>query len=201
MSVFDVIRARQMIRRYADRPVSDETIGQVLDAATHAPSPHNRQPWRFVVIRGDARTRLAQAMGSRLRADLARDGIPPDQIEKDVSRSYQRITTAPALILACLSMEDMDVYPDAQRNQAERWMAGQAVAAAIQNMLLAATELGLGACWMCAPLFCPDVVIATLELPAHWAPQALITLGYPAPEGHATRRGRNGVNSVTVWRT
>ncbi len=201
MSVFDVIRARQMIRRYTEQAVSNAIIGQVLDAAIRAPSPHNRQPWRFVVIRGDARTRLAQAMGSRLRTDLARDGVAPDAIERDASRSYQRISTAPALILACLSMTDMDVYPDAQRNQAERWMAGQAVAAAIQNLLLAATELGLGACWMCAPLFCPDVVIETLNLPHDWEPQALVTLGYPAPGEHAKRRGRNAIESVTLWRT
>ena len=201
MRALEVIRARQMIRRYTDQPVSDETIGQLLDAATCAPSPHNRQPWRFVVIRGDARTRLAQAMGSRLREDLARDGLPPDAIERDAARSYQRITSAPALILACLSMEEMDVYPDLRRNQAERWMAGQAVAAAIQNMLLAATDLGLGACWMCAPLFCPDAVVVALQLPAEWAPQALITLGYPAPGEHSKRRERKGIDSVTVWRT
>jgi F420 biosynthesis protein FbiB-like protein len=190
-----------MIRRYTDQPVSEETIGQLLDAATRAPSPHNRQPWRFVVVRGDARTRLAQAMNSRLREDLARDGVAPEVIEKDASRSYQRISAAPALILACLSMADMDVYPDARRAQAEHWMAGQSVAAAIQNMLLAATELGLGACWMCAPLFCPDVVIDTLDLPVDWEPQALVTLGWPAPGEHAKRRGRNDIGSVTVWRT
>lgn len=201
MHALEVIRARQMIRRYTDQPVSDETIGQLLDAATRAPSPHNRQPWRFVVIRGEARTRLAQAMGSRLREDLARDGVAPDVIEKDVARSYQRITSAPALVLACLSMEDMDVYPDLRRSEAERWMAGQAVAAAIQNMLLAATDLGLGACWMCAPLFCPDKVAATLQLPADWTPQALITLGYPAPGEPAKRRARRGIDSVTLWRT
>lgn len=199
MSVFDVIRARQMIRRYTDQPVSDDIIGRLIEAATRAPSPHNRQPWRFAVVRGEARARLAQVMGSRLRADLARDGVAPDVIERDAARSYQRINAAPALILACLSMADMDVYPDPQRNQAERWMAGQAVAAAIQNMLLAATELGLGACWMCAPLFCPDVVTETLHLPADWEPQALITLGWPAPGEPARRRGRRPIEQAVLW--
>jgi nitroreductase len=76
-------------------------------------------------------------------------------------------------------------------------MAGQAVAAALQNMLLRASELGLGACWMCAPLFCPDVVRQTLGLPADWEPQALLTLGFPADEGKA--RGRRPVDEMTVW--
>jgi nitroreductase len=79
-------------------------------------------------------------------------------------------------------MSDMDKYPDARRGDAERIMAIQSVAAAIQNSLLAAQALGLGAGWMCAPLFAPDEARAALDLPADWEPQALITLGYPAQE-------------------
>ncbi|MCS7059963.1 MAG: nitroreductase family protein [Anaerolineae bacterium] len=200
MQTLEAIYARQMIRRYTDRPVSDEIIRRLLEAGARAPSPHNRQPWRFAVIRNTWRARLADAMGKRLRADLTHDGVAPTQIEQDVARSYQRLTSAPVLILVCLSMADMDVYPDGRRNQAERWMAGQAVAAAIQNMLLAATELGLGACWMCAPLFCPDTVIETLGLPTDWEPQGLITLGYPDPEAPAKRRARKAIDTITLWR-
>jgi nitroreductase len=96
-----------------------------------------------------------------------------------------------------MTMRDMDVYPDARRNDAERWMAGQAVATALQNVLLKATELGLGACWMCAPLFCPEVVVAALGLPQDWQPQALVTLGYPTDGGK--ERGRKRVDEVTIW--
>jgi nitroreductase len=59
-------------------------------------------------------------------------------------------------------------------------MAVQGTAMAVQNLLLAAHVAGLGACWMGAPLFCPDTVGETLDLPADWEPQALITLGWPA---------------------
>ena len=132
-----------MIRRYTDQPVPREMIEAILEAGTLAPSPHNRQPWRFAVITGNARARLASAMGAQLRTDLEADGAPVDVIDKDVARSHQRITSAQACIAACLTMRDMDVYADAHRNNAERWMAGQAVAAALQNMLLRASELGL----------------------------------------------------------
>lgn len=193
----DAIARRRMIRRYTDRPVPRETVIALLEAATRAPSPHNRQPWRFVVLTGKARARLAAAMGARLREDLTRDGLAPEQIARDVERSYQRITSAPVGILTCMTLRDMDVYPDDRRNAAERWIAGQAVAAAIQNILLAATDLGLGACWMCAPLFCPDTVIETLGLPEDWQPQALITIGHPADAG--TGRNRRPVDEVTIW--
>jgi nitroreductase len=77
-------------------------------------------------------------------------------------------------------MENMDNYPDHLRQQNEWIMTVQSTAMAAQNLLLAAHALGLGACWLCAPLFCPDLVKDTLALPNDWQPQSLITIGYPA---------------------
>lgn len=192
------IDRRRMIRRYTSQPVSDDAVRALLHAAISAPSPHNRQPWRFAVIRGGALPHLADAMGRQLRNDLLRDGVPPDAIERDVARSRERICGAPVSVLACLCMADMDDYPDAERAAKEHWMAGQAVACAIQNILLRAPTLGLGACWMCAPLFCQETVRAALELPGDWQPQALVTIGYPADEGRL--RPRTPIDAVTVWR-
>jgi len=81
-----------------------------------------------------------------------------------------------------MTMEDMDSYPDERRQRAERTMAIQSVAASVQNFLLAASALGLGACWYCAPLFCPDVVREILGIPEGVEPQALIAVGYPNEE-------------------
>ncbi len=149
-------------------------------------------------MRDDAtKKQLAAAMGARLRQDLQADGIVEALIDADVGRSYQRITGAPLLILLCMSLRDMDVYTDAQRNAHERSMAQQSVAMAGQNILLMADSLGLGACWMCAPLFCPELVAQTLDLPADWQPQGMITLGYPAQQ---RERGRDGWESKTLWR-
>jgi F420 biosynthesis protein FbiB-like protein len=186
--LFDIIHSRRSIRRYDDRPVPVEVINQALEAACWAPSAHNRQPWRFAVIQSDdTKRRLAAAMGERLRRDLAADGLPPEQIERDAGRSYNRITGAPLLILLCLTLADMDHYPDERRAQNERLMAVQSAAMAGQNLLLAAHALGLGACWLCAPLFCGDTVRDTLDLPDNWQPQGLITLGYPAETKEKTR--------------
>ncbi len=187
-----------MIRRYTEQPVADEAVRALLQAAICAPSPHNRQPWRFVVVSGDALPHLADAMGRQLREDLQRDGVAADVIERDVARSRARICGAPVSVLACLCMADMDRYTDAKRAANERWMAGQAVACAIQNMLLQAPALGLGACWMCAPLFCQEAVRAALQLSTDWEPQALVTLGFPADGGR--ERPRMPVEAVTQWR-
>ena len=184
----ELIRTRRSVRRYESRPVSAELVEQLLEAAVWAPSAHNRQPWRFVVVTGDAtKRRLAAAMGERLRRDLAADGVRPELIERDAARSFARITAAPLLILVCLTLADMDTYPDERRARNEAVMAGQSTAMAGQNLLLAAHALGLGACWLCAPLFCPGVVRETLALPDDWQPQGLVTAGYPAETKEKTR--------------
>jgi len=196
--LIESMKSRRSLRRYQPRPVPREIIEAVLDAAIWAPSAHNRQPWRFVVVDTDATKRhLAASMGERLRQDLEADHVPQAIIEKDVSRSYERITMAPVIIMLCLTMEDMDHYTDEKRNRHELTMAVQSVAMAGQNLLLAAHSLGLGACWMCAPLFCADVVQDVLELEKGWQPQGMITLGYPAQKRDKTR---HPLDTKVLWR-
>lgn len=174
-------RSRRAIRRYAEQPVPPTLLNELLETAVWSPSAHNRQPWRFAVLESSgSKARLAQAMGQRLRTDRTADGDPVEAIERDVARSFARITGAPVLIIVCLTLVDMDSYPDDWRNEAERTMAVQSVAMAAQTLWLAAHAAGLGACWLCAPLFVPQLVQQTLNLPSDWEPQGLLTLGWPA---------------------
>lgn len=198
MSLRDAIYNRRSLRRYRSDAVPRALVDELLRAAMWAPSAHNRQPWRFAVTDDPARRHaLAAAMGDRLRRDLAADSVPADVIEADATRSYQRIVGAPVMVVLCLTMADMDTYPDADRAGHEWTMAVQSVAMAGQNLLLAAHDAGLGACWMCAPLFCPDVVRAAFNLPEDWQPQGLITLGYPAQSRERTRKP---LEESVLWR-
>jgi F420 biosynthesis protein FbiB-like protein len=184
-----LIASRRSIRRYRADPVPGEVVQRLVQAAGWAPSAHNRQPWRYVVIEdAAAKAKLATAMGERLAADRSRDGDDAEAIRTDVARSFARITKAPLAILVCLTLGEMDAYPDARRREAEFLMAVQSTAMATQNLLLAAHAEGLGACWMCAPLFCADTVRETLGLSADLRPQGLITLGYPESPGKARPR-------------
>lgn len=196
--ILKIIQERRSIRRYQQRPVATELIEQLLTSAIWSPSAHNRQPWRFAVVTTPSQKEtLARAMGARLRADLQADDVPAEVIDADVNRSYDRITSAPVLILIALSMVDMDTYSDDRRNQSEWLMAIQSTAMAGQNLLLTAHDFGLGACWMCAPLFVPDLVRDTLNLPEDWQPQGLITLGYPDQQRTRTRQP---LETRVLWR-
>ena len=190
--------SRRSLRVYENRPIDKILLRELLEIAIWSPSAHNRQPWRFAVVTDSLqKENLARKMGARLTRDLTTDGVSQDVIDADVNRSYSRIIGASALICLCMTMVDMDSYPDEKRNLAERIMAIQSTALAGQNLLLAAHAAGLGACWMCAPLFCPDVVQEALDLPADWQPQALITLGYPAQE---RTRSRDPLETRVLWR-
>jgi F420 biosynthesis protein FbiB-like protein len=183
-TIVEAIAGRRSIRRYHATPITRAMIDSLIAVAISAPSAHNRQPWRFRILIDDSeKIALAHAMGTRLRHDRRADGDDAEIIEADANRSCMRLTGAPAIIVVCMSQEDMDYYPDPRRAQSEYVMAVQSVAMAGQNLLLAIHAAGLGACWLCAPLFCADVVGKVLGLPETWQPQGLITLGYPADSG------------------
>lgn len=185
----NLIRGRRAIRRYTDQPVPKELVTRMLETAFWSPSAHNRQPWRFAVVTAfEDKHRLATEMGNRLRQDRTADNDPPDAIERDVARSYDRITNAPVVIVVCLSMEDMDFYGDERRDKAEWVMATQSVAMAAQSLWLQAHSAGLGCCWLCAPLFVPNLVKRVFELPQQWEPQGLMTMGWPAEEKEKSRQ-------------
>lgn len=192
------IYTRRSIRDYNDQPIPRALLERLLTAAIWAPNAHNRQPWRFAVVTERSKQqRLAEHMAQRWEEDLRTGSLNEMNAQDQIRRSRTRIMRAGALVLGCLTMREMDVYPDEQRQRLEWQMAVQSTALALGQLLLAAHHEGLGACWMCAPLFAPDVVRTALELPEDWQPQALITLGYPAEMREKTRKS---LEEVVLWR-
>lgn len=177
------------MRRFKPDPVPESVVRAILATATFAPSAHNRQPWRFcVVTTPSVKQKLAEAMAIEFQRDLENDGLSPEEIQKRTTRSRERMTSAPLLILLNLDMSDMDVYPDKKRKQAEFRMAMQSVASAGMQLLLAAHAEGLGGVWVCSPLFAQGTIQKVLELPETWEPQAMFFLGYPEALPEARER-------------
>ena len=199
-AVLDAVRGRRSVRRYLSKEVPKELVDRVLEAGRWAPSPHGRQPWRFAVVtKEETKERLGWAMGEEWRANLEMDGQAPEVVERRLEDSRRRLVDAPVLVLLCLYLEDLDVYPDAARQESEATMAVQSLGASAQNALLAAYDLGLDAGWMCAPLFCPEKVVEALGLEPRLVPHALLTLGY-AQGDPPRRRGRRPLEDLVVYR-
>ncbi len=189
------LRTRRSIRRFTPDPVPDSVIQNIITTATFAPSAHNRQPWRFVVLTDvSVKQKLADAMSGDFARDLEKDKLPREEIQNRISRSRERITDAPVVIILNLDMSEMDSYPDKKRQQAERTMAVQSVAAAGLQLLLAIHAEGLGGVWVCGPLFAQETIRSVLDLPNSWEPQAMFFAGYPAETPEA--RGRKSIQET-----
>lgn len=194
------LRSRRSIRRFKPDPVPDSVIREILHTATFAPSAHNRQPWRFTVVTSpESKSHLADSMAGAFERDLRRDDLPAEEIQKRLARSRERITSAPVVVILCVDMTDMDHYPDTRRRKAEYIMASQSAANAGMQLLLAAHAEGLGAVWVCSPLFAQESVQNALQMPGAWEPQAMFLLGYPAETPKA--RERKPLDEIVEFKT
>ncbi|HSQ49481.1 MAG TPA: nitroreductase family protein [Candidatus Deferrimicrobiaceae bacterium] len=175
--VIETIQKRRSTRNFLAHEVPSELVLECLAAAGWAPSAHNSQPWRFIVVSDPAlKQKLVCGMAEAWAADLTRDCLTVDE-EKRRDR-VDRFAKAPVLILACLTMEGFRKFPDSERQGYERDLAVQSLGAGIQNLLLAATAAKLASCWFCAPGFCKETVRKILNIPADVEPHAFLILGY-----------------------
>ncbi|NLS75939.1 MAG: nitroreductase [Chloroflexi bacterium] len=189
MSTLEVIAQRRSIRRFRDTPVPRELIEQVLLAGTQAPSAKNRQPWRFFVVQGDKRAEMVAAMRQGIEK-LKGYGVHPGSSE-NTARIMAR---APVTILVYNPDREWKA-PAEPIDMIMETMDTQSIGAAIQNMCLAAVELGLGTLWI------GDTTYALEELNA-WLGDgsqmvAALSLGYPDESPSA--RPRKSVSEVTTW--
>ncbi|MFN8532992.1 MAG: nitroreductase [Dehalococcoidia bacterium] len=178
MSVQEAIRARRTIKDYRPDPVPRDLVRLVLDAAAWAPNHHLTAPWRFVILEGVSRLPLAELRRALKRRELQEKRLPADQIEAEAADSGAKLLRAPNLIVvACQQAGDV----------IRREEDYSATAAAIQNMLLAATELGLGTFWTSGPIAVAPETNALLGLDQTDRIVGIIHLGFPVevlPGGH-----------------
>jgi len=185
----EFLEARRSIRAFRDELVPRAVLDTLVEAACLAPAPHHSRPWRWVVVDSDEGKRaLADGMGARWREDLGGDGVEEARIDELVESSHEKLSRAPASVVGCLTWDGLDRYPDEPRQRAEWGMALLSLGAAVENLMLAATDAGLASCWVAAPIFCPEAARDALSLPDDWLPHALVLVGEPDPAYVARER-------------
>jgi F420 biosynthesis protein FbiB-like protein len=183
------LRTRRSVRRFKADAIPISTIQRILQTATYAPSAHNLQPWRFVVLTNPKiKSRLSETITTRFQQDMVTDGISETEVNVRIERTTRRIQDTPALVILCHDSLQVNHQPDAIGQAAESVMGIQSVASAGLQFLLAAHAEGLGATWICWPLFAPKEVCAALDLPEEWEPQGMVFLGYPAESPNTPER-------------
>ncbi|MBI4300795.1 MAG: nitroreductase family protein [Chloroflexi bacterium] len=205
MELFEAIAAQRAIRRYNPDPVPEEAIRKIIEAATRAPSGGNRQPWRFIIIRDPELKRklgeyykvgITRAYGNRVPAPPA-DETPAQRRRREASAWLtDHMGDVPVLIMVCAYNED----DPAATNLAQ---LGSSIYLAVQNLLLAATGLGLGTVITTLHKLCDAEVKELLGIPKEAETAALIPLGYPGNVsfGGSRRRPIEQVMFYDRWGT
>jgi nitroreductase len=167
MSFLELAQKRYSVRRYKDQPVEQDKILQVLEAARTAPSAVNYQPWHFIVA-------------------------VEEEVKDKISEAYPRdwFKQAPVVIVACGDHDQSWKRNDGKDH------CDVDVAIAVDHLTLAAADLGLGTCWVCA--FDAEKVHSALELPDNLEVIALIPLGYPN-EDRTREKKRKSLDELVSW--
>ena len=172
MGVLEAIKERRSIRAYAAKEVSEEDVERLIEAARWAPSAGNIQPWAFVVVKEvETKRKLSYAT---------------------LNQTF--IQKAPVVIVVCADVtRSSRIYG----SRGEKLYSLQDTAAATENILLAAQELGLATCWLGA--FRENEVAKAVKAPRNLRPVAMVAVGYPA-ERPATPQKRS-VNEIVHYGT
>lgn len=196
-AVFDCMQKRRSIRKFCDTSVEKPTVEKILRAGTVAPSSKNNQPWRFVVVTGDAKKELLAAM----RGGLAREKNNPllPNSAKHLSGAWhtlQIMEEAPLVVLVLRAYGfGLSVLPSTEERVSEICDM-QSLGACMQNMTLAATAMGLGSLWICDTFFAYAELCAWLRRKESLA--AAMAFGYP--DERPAPRPRADIKQITEWR-
>lgn len=189
------IKDRRSVRLFTDQPVSKEDLNTVLSAANQAPSAHNQQAWRFVVLRGAAKNGLADLINTR-SADFPK---PSSVLLRMASRS---IVSAPVVIAVAntgqLISHGTELFKVEHGLAFDffRIMEIQSSAAAVQNLLVAATSLGLATVWLGVLVLVKDDALRFLGEPQGEF-MAVVPMGYAQNTGPGP--GRQPLEEVVKY--
>ncbi len=190
MNTDEAIRKRRSVRKFQTKAIPHEDLLKILAAGIEAPSGKNRQPWRFVVVRGNGKKEMVEILKKGVEAE------EDEEWKKWAMNSVNIMNDAPVSVLVFNKYGDRPWKEQSIEQRFQELVDVQSVGAAIENMALAATALGIGSLWIC------DVFIAYDELCA-WGGQdnqlvAALTLGYSADD--STFRYRKNIDEFVKWR-
>lgn len=195
--MIQAIQGRRSIRKYKSKEIPNEIIEEILQAGMSAPSSKNRQPWKFIVVTGAAKASVLDVMEKGLERERLHPFLPESAMHLSGAwHTLEVMKQAPVLIFIVNTLGiDINKSLTSDERVSEICNA-QSIGAAVENMTLAATELGLGSLWICNTFF------AHREL-CQWLGEegelyAALAVGY-ADEAPSARP-RKAVEDVVEWR-
>ena len=187
LNIHEAIKTRRSVPLLEDKTVPIELIEQIIEAGTYAPNHFRTEPWRFFVLSGEGRTKLGAVFGEITKSDL--EDLESEASQKKIERSRNNPFRSPIIIA-------VGVEPSERKNiiLKEEFAA---VNAGVQNMLLTAHALGLGAIWRTGAICYNPKVTEFFGLSKHGEIVAFIYLGYPDVD--PAPRKRKDAKDLTTW--
>ena len=207
--LLQLMRSRTSVRAFEDRPVPRELLVRLLEAATRAPSPTNRQPWRFSIVTAPALRKqivdATQAAIDEIRAIIAK-GEHPDHLADYWDYFVKPQRSAPVLAVVqyrnyadtIAHLIDAAGGDSKKHYTSDSWLAEvSAASAAIMQLLLQAHVEGLGACWLSGCMLARARLTELLRVKAPWKILGGVAIGWPAE--HPAPSSRKAVEKVVEW--
>ena len=199
MELMEAIKTRRAVREYKDTPVPIEDIRFMVEAATWAPSGFNKQPWRFILIENPGlKARMVEEVEKKLFDEVCTwpGAKGMEKRLRAMLRGFTVFRGAPVAIavLTCEYSAPLDEIllkqgvPVEERFKRRVAPGIQSVAAAIQNLLLAAASLGYGTCWGTGCLIAREGLERVLEVDPEWSLVAIVPVGIPKRRPRAPKR-------------
>lgn len=195
--MIDSIFKRRSIRKYTQEPVPDKWVMEILKAGIAAPSSKNRQPWKFIVTTGNAKKEALQAMKAGLDREKEHPFLPESApYIRDAVFTLRIMEQAQVLIFVLNELGYSLDRPLTRDEHIAEICNSQSIGAAIENMTLAATDLGLGSLWICNTYFAYPELSRFLHHKGELV--AALALGHPAESPDA--RPRRKLEDTFEWR-
>jgi len=203
MELKDVIENRTSVRSFTKEPVNIDDIKEMVRLAAHAPSVNNYQPWKFIAITNkELLENMAEKVASRISDLPANNSKASDNIKSQVEWFATFFRDAPALI--AITMETYETVLEKgvnltheQINEIRLHPDLQSAGACMQNLLLAATDMGYGACWLSAPMIAVDNLEYLLKVEKNYKLISFAAIGRPVNE--PSPKSKKSVNDILTF--
>lgn len=196
--VIQAIYERRSIRKFSSTPIAKEDIREIIHSGIQAPSSKNRQPWKFIVLQGKAKDEMLEAFCKGVEREEFKEALLPESKKHlpGAKHTIAIIRQAPVVLLVVNPL-GKDIFAEKTSEEKVYEICNiQSISAAIQNMLLTATQKGIGSLWICDIFFAYKELVEYLQTEGELV--AAVALGYPNESPRA--RPRRDVDSVTEWR-
>lgn len=197
--MISAIYNRRSIRKFIDKPISEKDIMNIIQSGIKAPSSKNRQPWKYIVIQGDTKAEMLKVFRQGIEREESDSVLLPQSKQHISSAKYtvDIMAEAPTIVFVVNSLGKSILSELTPEERVSEICNIQSIGASIQNMLLAATEKGIGSLWIC------DIYFAYSEL-CKWLNsdgQLIAAIAFGYPKEFPNERPRKKLDDIVEWRS